>query len=88
MIREPIIMEIDFNLHPLPFHIKQVDSIYLFSQAHVNDQGTLRDFCKSAANRLEQYRKEALEQSTGMVTSATPEQAAAEAERVRRARRG
>jgi hypothetical protein len=89
MSREPIIAGIDFNLHPLPLHIRTAETaIYLFSQAHRNDQGTLQDFCKHAAARNKKFREEALSQNTGIVAHASPAQAAAEAERMRRARRG
>lgn len=89
MSREPIVAGIDFNLHPLPLHVRAAETaIYVFSQAHKNDQGTLRDFCRHAEARNKRYAEEALAQSTGLVGSATPEQARAEAERARRVRHG
>jgi hypothetical protein len=89
MSREPIIAGIDFNLHPLPLHIKAAETaIYVFSQAHRNDQGTLRDFCRHAEARNKKYADAAVAQATGLVTSATPNQARAEAERARRVRHG
>jgi hypothetical protein len=89
MSREPIVAGIDFCLHPVPLHIKAAETaIYVFSQAHRNDQGTLRDFCRHAEARNKKFREEALSQSTGLVSSASPEQARAEAERQRRVRHG
>lgn len=87
--REPSITGVDFNLHPVMMHIKTDETaIYVFSQQHKNDQATLREFCRHAEERCKQHREQALAQSTGLATSATPEQVRAEAERQRRVRRG
>jgi hypothetical protein len=88
--RQPILRGVDFNLHPVMMHVVTSGgaAIYVFSQQHKNDQATLRDFCKHIEETNKQHREEALAQNTGIVASATPEQAVAEAERIRRARRG
>jgi hypothetical protein len=86
--REPSITGIDFNLHPVPVHIRGDVALYVFSQAHKADQATLRDFCRHAESTLHRHREEAMAQSTGVVANATPEQMHAEAERQRRVRRG
>jgi hypothetical protein len=88
--RQPILRGVDFNLHPVMLHVVTGGgaAIYIFSQQHKNDQATLRDFCKHIEDTNKKHREEALAQSSGLVPSATPEQAAAEAERIRRVRRG
>jgi hypothetical protein len=88
--RQPLLRSIDFNLHPVMMHVVTGGgaTIYLFSQQNKADQATLRDFCKHIEDTNKKHREEALAQSSGLVPSATPEQAAAEAERIRRVRRG
>jgi hypothetical protein len=85
--RQPLIRGIDFNLHPTMMHFRRGNSIYVFSQQHKNDQATLRAFCQHAEELNEQHRKDAMAHQTGLTTSATPQDVAAEAERQRRVRR-
>lgn len=82
--RTPLVTGLDFLLHPIPFHILTIDAVYFNSQAHPDDQKTLRAFADSAEKRNEMFRVEALKEATGIMTPAE----AAELERQKRARRG